>query len=176
MRFSIYSMNYENSKCVSDARWSSTSTMLTDSHKAQVRIWGSSLREKKKKKGLLRVRTEYNLAAWNNKVSSYSMNTLDNKVTGYRLDIRPVVGEGSAICIHPLRTCKISKTNTPISPLKKCESLPQPRVASAEPSWLETRCFLECYRARDVVIVAFGILQRRFSRLCIHKITYRVYV
>jgi len=73
-----------------------------------------------KKKDLLRVRTEYNLAAWNNKVPSYSISTLDNKVTGYRLDTRPVGGGwgGGAICMHPLRTCKISKTNTPISPLK----------------------------------------------------------
>jgi len=68
-------------------------------------------------KDLLRVRIEYSLAEWNNKVSSYSMNTLDNKVTGYRLGIRAVVG-GVAICMHPLRICKTSKTNIPISPLK----------------------------------------------------------
>lgn len=65
--------------------------------KAWVGIWGSSLRGKKGRsdgKDLLRDRIEYSLAEWNNKISSYSMNTLDNKVTGYRLGIRPEVRGG----------------------------------------------------------------------------------
>ena len=48
------------------------------------------------------------------------------------------------IWMQPLGICKISNTNTLISPLKTCDTLQHPRVASIEPPWLETTHFQIC--------------------------------
>jgi hypothetical protein len=55
------------------------------------------------------------------------------------------------ICMHPLGICKMAKTNMLISPLKTCDNLPHPHVASLEPAWLETGNFEKCTYVRGVL-------------------------
>ena len=41
------------------------------------------------------------------------------------------------IWMHPLEIRKVPNINMPINPMKPCDTLPHPHVASAEPPWLD---------------------------------------
>ena len=89
-------------------------------------------------------------------MAQVSVNNNSKSVSAVGIHITYIQALSHRGAMHPLGICKISNTNMLLSPLKKCDTLLHPCVASVEPLQLETihfkkmykcsQCFLKCYK------------------------------